>query len=96
LVSVPKITASVNLPSQTIVKFPIQRNIKVFIKEVIETLRTLAQAQRLRVASMLDLILEEEREKLKRLIGTSNEYIGEPVIIILPKVRDGEVWYIFG
>ncbi len=95
LVSIPKITASVNLPSQTIVKFPIQRNIKVFIKEVIETLRTLAQAQRLRGASMLDLILEEEREKLKRLIGTSNEYIGEPVIIILPKVKGGGVWYIF-
>jgi len=95
LVSIPKITASVNLPLQIIIKFPIQQNIKVFIKEVIETLRTLAQAQRLRGASMLDLILEEEREKLKRLIGTSNEYIGEPVIIILPKVRDGEVWYIF-
>jgi adenylate kinase family enzyme len=44
--------------------------------------------------SLLELLLPEEREKLRNFITLATEYVGEPIIIVLPKSAL-HVWYLF-
>ncbi|MCC6005099.1 MAG: hypothetical protein LM590_12255 [Thermofilum sp.] len=43
---------------------------------------------------LLELVLPEERDKLRDLVASAAEYIGEPVAVILPESRS-HLWYLF-
>jgi hypothetical protein len=43
---------------------------------------------------LLELVLPEERDKLRGLVASAAEYIGEPVAVILPESRF-HLWYLF-
>jgi hypothetical protein len=43
---------------------------------------------------LLELVLPEERDKLRDLAASAAEYIGEPVAVILPEGRS-HLWYLF-
>jgi hypothetical protein len=43
---------------------------------------------------LLELVLPEERDKLRDLVASAAEYIGEPIAVILPESRS-HLWYLF-
>ncbi|MEM1813955.1 MAG: hypothetical protein QXE04_01555, partial [Thermoplasmatales archaeon] len=88
-----EVKASDKLPILTTERFLVQRSIKAMLTETIETLQSIAQAQQLKGLGLLALLLPEEEEKLRHFIETSAEYVGEPIIIILPKSKY-HLWYL--
>ncbi|MEM1990699.1 MAG: hypothetical protein QW782_08745 [Candidatus Bathyarchaeia archaeon] len=88
-----EVKASDKLPILTIERFLVQRPIKATLTEIVETLQSAAQTQQLKGLGLLALLLPEEEEKLRHFIGTSAEYVGEPIIIILPKSKY-HLWYL--
>jgi bifunctional DNA-binding transcriptional regulator/antitoxin component of YhaV-PrlF toxin-antitoxin module len=75
-------------------KFAVQGEVSAKLAEEAETLRDLRQAQQLKGVGLLELLISEEAEKLRRFLGISGEYSGEPVIIILPE-EGHSLWYLF-
>ena len=94
LSDMPEIEARVKIPALRYEKFPAQQYIEARLTEDAEALRSVVQAQQLRGIGLLELLIPEEREKLRRLLGASAEYVGEPIIIILPESKY-HLWYLF-
>jgi hypothetical protein len=91
---VSEVKASLKLPEYLPLRIPLQQPIKTSLGEEAKSLQALAQAQQLKSVGLLDLLLEEEKEKLKRLTGCAGEYLGEPVVIVLPESKF-HLWYLF-
>jgi hypothetical protein len=88
-----QVKSSVNAPALTSSTLPIQNEVKTALTATAEMLHTKAQVQQLRGKGLLELLLPEE-EKLRRLRGASGEYVGEPILIVLPESKD-HLWYLF-
>ncbi|MBS7610371.1 hypothetical protein KEJ19_07440 [Candidatus Bathyarchaeota archaeon] len=89
-----EIKAKVNLPALASERFLLQQEIKATLTEAVETLRATAQIQQLKGIGLVELLIPDEREKLRCFLGASGEYVGEPVIIILPESKY-HLWYLF-
>ncbi|MDM7274678.1 MAG: hypothetical protein P3X22_000930 [Thermoprotei archaeon] len=87
------IEVKVRLPTLTYEKLPLHQGITVKLTETVERLHTKIQAQLLNGKGLLELLIPEEGG-LRRLSGAFREYVGEPVIIILPEGKD-RLWYLF-
>lgn len=73
------------------IEVALQKEVKVNVKtELLESIK----ASMVKGWSLLELLLPEEREKLRNFITSATEYVGEPIIIVLPKSAL-HVWYLF-
>lgn len=43
---------------------------------------------------LLEILFPEEKEKIRKLVSSALEYVGEPTIVILPK-SSSHLWYLF-
>jgi hypothetical protein len=43
---------------------------------------------------LLEILFPEEKEKIRGLVSAASEYVGEPIIVILPK-SSSHLWYLF-
>ncbi|MCL7400339.1 MAG: hypothetical protein LZ163_02075 [Thaumarchaeota archaeon] len=91
-----RVEVNANIPTLESATFFMQNGVKSSLTEEAEKLRIRAQVQQLKGKGLLELLLPEEGEKLRRFRGTSGEYSGEPVLIILPEFEKKEhLWYLF-
>jgi hypothetical protein len=73
------------------IEVALQKEVKVDVKtELLENIK----ASMVKGWGLLELLFPEEREKLRNFITSATEYVGEPIIVILPKSAL-HVWYLF-
>jgi len=92
--AIKKVEVSAKLPVLLAERFHVQQPVKAKLTKAIEALQGIAQAQQLKGVGLLEILMPEERDKLRHFLGASGEYAGEPVIIILPE-SGYHLWYLF-
>jgi len=88
------VEVKVSVPEIYSERFVLQKPARAEVKEIMKSLRGIAEAQVLKGANMLSFILESEEEKVKDLLKVASEYVGEPIVIVLPESKE-HLWYLF-